>query len=298
MQGGRDDGLSMRKVALVTAQEARTLDEDMPPLLRALEAIGIPAEPAVWDDPKVDWGGYALAVVRSTWDYVPRVREFLRWAERVASVTPLANPLPILRWSTDKRYLRDLSKGGAPVVPTHWIEPFETVTLPFDGDFVVKPAVSAGAKDTNRYSPAERDAAAAHVRRIQASDRMVMVQPYLKEVDRHGETGMVFLEGEYSHAIRKGAILRPDVEFVKGLYAKEDLSGRTPSEAERAVAERVLPLVPGGRKQLLYARVDVAPGPEGTPVLLELELAEPSLFFAFSQGAEHRMARAIAQRLT
>ncbi len=287
----------MKKVALVTAEVARTLDEDMPPLLRALEAIGFAAEATAWDDPKVDWSGYALAVVRSTWDYVPRLAEFITWAERVAAVTRLVNPVSILRWNTDKRYLRELARGGAPVVPTHWIEPGDAVTFPFDGDFVVKPAVSAGAKDTNRYSLAERDAAATHVRRIQADGRTVMVQPYLKHVDQHGETGMVFLDGEYSHAIRKGAILRPDVEYVEGLYAKEDLGRREPSPAERSVAERVFPLVPGGRQQLLYARVDVAPGPEGTPVLLELELTEPSLFFAFSDGAEHRMARGIANRL-
>src|SRR6185503_1934616 len=113
--------------------------------------------------------------------------------------------------------------------------------------------------------------AAAHVRRLQAEGRTVMVQPYLRLVDRHGETGMIFLSGEYSHAIRKGAILRPDVEYVDGLYAKEDLSRREPSAAERAVADKVLSLVPGGREQLLYARVDVAPGLEGEPVLLELE---------------------------
>jgi len=287
----------MSRVALVTAEAARTLDEDLPPLLRALDEIGVPAEPVVWDDPKVDWSAYGMAIVRSTWDYVPRLAEFIRWAERASAATRLANPVPILRWSTDKRYLRELARGGAPVVPTHWIEPSQEVSLPFDGDFVVKPAISAGAKDTSRYSPGEREAAAAHVRRLQANGRTVMIQPYLRLVDQQGETGMVFFEGEYSHAIRKGPILRPDVVYVDGLFAKEDVARRTPSDAERAVAERVLPLVPGSREGLLYARVDVAPGPEGEPVLLELELAEPSLFFAFSDGAERRLARAIAKRL-
>ena len=279
----------MKPVALVTAAAARTLDEDLPPLLRALEALDIPAETVVWDDPAVDWSRYAIAVVRSTWDYVPKRDAFVAWAEQVASVTRLANSPAILRWNTDKRYLRELAAGGAPVVTTHWIEPGDAPHVPFDGAFVVKPAISAGSKDTARYGASEMEAALAHIRRLQSDRRTVMVQPYLSGLDEHGETGMVFLAGEYSHAIRKGAILRPDVQYVDRLFAKEDLSRREPSAAERAAAEKVLSLVPGGREQLLYARVDLAPG----AVLLELELAEPSLFFALSEGAEHRLARRI-----
>lgn len=287
----------MKKVALVTAASARDLDEDLPPLLAAFASLGVPAEAVVWDDPGAEWGGYAVAVVRSTWDYVPKRDAFLAWAERVAAATRIENPVPILRWNTDKRYLRELAGGGASVVPTGWIEPADPVRLPSDGPYVVKPAISCGSMDTSRYSPSDVEAATAHVRRLQAQGRTVMVQPYLKGLDEHGETGMVFLAGEYSHAIRKGAILRPDVEFVGGLFAKEDIRRREPSGEERAVADCVLSLVPGGAEKLLYARVDVAPGPEGRPVLLELELAEPSLFFAFSDGAEHRLARAIAGRM-
>lgn len=284
----------MKKVALVTAEAAKSLDEDLPPLIRALEALDIRAEPVVWDAAGVDWSAYALAVVRSTWDYVPRLAEFVAWADRAASKTRLANSAAILRWNTDKRYLRELAAGGASVVPTHWIEPGDAVSLPYTTPFVVKPAVSCGAKDTSRYAPTETQAATQHVRRLQKESRTVMVQPYLDRVDQLGETGMIFLGGTYSHAIRKGAILRPDVVFVDGLYAKEDLGRRTPSAAEHAVAEKILSLVPGGREQLLYARVDLAPGPGGEPVLLELELTEPSLFFALSDGAEHVMAKAIA----
>jgi glutathione synthase/RimK-type ligase-like ATP-grasp enzyme len=276
----------VKNVALVTAAEARALDEDLPPLLRALREIGLGAEAVVWDDPDVAWDAYALAVVRSTWDYVPRREAFLAWAD---ARSRLANSAAVLRWNTDKRYLRELAAGGAPVAPTSWIEPRDPVLLPSDRPFVVKPAVSAGSKDTARYAPGDAKAVD-HVRGLQAAGRSVMVQPYLDGIDAHGETGMIFIAGRYSHAIRKGAILRPDVQYVGGLFAKEDIGRREPSAAERAVADHVLSLVPG---DLLYARVDVAPGPAGTPVLLELELTEPSLFFAQSDGAERLLARAI-----
>lgn len=266
----------MKRVALVTAAQARTLDEDLPPLLKALPNASV----EVWDDPRVDWDAFDLAVVRSTWDYVPRREEFLRWAGRVPR---LANPAPILRWNTDKRYLRELEEAGIPIVPTQWVAPGESFEIRFDGPVVVKPTVGAGAKDAARHeSPAT---AAEHVRRLQVSGRTAMIQPYQADIDRDGETGLVYLGGEFSHAIRKGAILRPDVRYVDGLYAQEEIRPRDPTAAERALAERILARVPG----VLYARVDLAPG----PLLLELELAEPSLFFAFGHGSAERMARAI-----
>lgn len=274
----------MKRVALVTSAEAKSLDEDLPPLLAALRELGVDAEAVVWDDPKADWD--RLAVVRSTWDYVPRRAEFLAWAD---ARTRLLNPAAILRWNTDKRYLRELD---VPVVPTEWIEPGTSIRLPADRPFVVKPAVSAGAKDTARYAPGD-PAAVEHVRRLQAEGRVAMAQPYLEGLDVHGETGMIFIDRVFSHAIRKGAILRPDVEYVNGLFAKESIGRREPSPAERELAERTLARVTG---ELLYARVDVAPGPDGRPLLLELELTEPSLFFAQSDGAERRLARAIAGR--
>ena len=101
----------MKRVALVTAAEARDLDEDLPPLLRALREIGVDAE-------AVDGGAFAAAVVRSTWGWVPKREAFLAWAERAARVTRLAHPPDLFRWNTDKRYLRELARGGAPVAET------------------------------------------------------------------------------------------------------------------------------------------------------------------------------------
>jgi len=287
----------MSRVALITAAEARELDEDLPPLVAALTAADISHEIVVWDDPRVDWRSFELAVVRSTWDYVPRRDEFLAWADRVSAATRLLNPAAILRWNTDKQYLREMSRQGIPVVETHWIGPGDPVTIPFDRDFVVKPAVSAGAKDTARYAPDRKPAAVEHVARLQSQGRLVMVQPYLLGLEEAGETAAIFIGGAYSHAIRKGPILKAAVDLVGGLFAKEDIRAREIRPVERALAERVLSSVPGGSGHLLYARVDMAPGPSGEPVLLEFEATEPSLFFAFSAGSAGRMADAILRAL-
>jgi glutathione synthase/RimK-type ligase-like ATP-grasp enzyme len=288
----------MSKVALVTAAQARELDEDLPPLVAALTAADVSHEVAVWDDPRVDWSCFALVVVRSTWDYVPRRDAFLAWADRVSSMTRLLNPAAILRWNTDKQYLREMSRQGIPVVETHWIGAGDPIDFPFDRDFVVKPAISAGAMDTARYPAGQKSAASAHVARLQSERRMVMVQPYLTGLEEAGETAAVYLGGGYSHAIRKGPILKSAVDLVGGLFAKEDIRPREIRPAERALADRVLSRVPGGPGKLLYARVDMAPGPSGEPVLLEFEATEPSLFFAFSAGSADRMAGAILRALT
>lgn len=283
------------RVALATAPELPQLDEDGPALRAALGARGVDAGPVIWDDPAVDWSGFDLVVVRSVWDAARRRAAFLDWAQRVARATRLVNRAEVLRWNTDKRYLLDLERGGAPIVPTRFFTPQERVDLPAAGDWVVKPAVSSGALDTARY----RDDGAeleAHVRRLLAQGRVVMLQPYLEQIDEGGETALVFFHGTFSHAIRKGPILRDEVQLVQGLYAAEDIGPREASAQERSAALEVLAALPFAADGLTYARVDLVPGP-GRPLLLELELAEPSLFLGHAPGAAERLADAIVVEL-
>ncbi|MEV6370576.1 hypothetical protein AB0L86_27190 [Micromonospora musae] len=291
------------RVALVTCRELADLDPDDRLVLGPLAARGITAEPVVWDDPAADWAAYDLAVLRSPWDYAPRRDEFVAWAQRVPH---LANPADVVRWNTDKRYLDQLSTAGVPTVPTTWVAPGEPWQLPADsGEYVIKPAVSAGSQDTGRYDladPEHRELAVAHVRRLSAAGRVTMVQPYLAAVDTAGETALLFLGDEqglaFSHAIRKGPMLAGPDLGVDGLYRPEEITSRTATEEQLAVAAKTLAAVPGGSERLLYARVDVIPGADGQPILVELELTEPSLFLVHAAGAADRLADAIRTRLT
>jgi glutathione synthase/RimK-type ligase-like ATP-grasp enzyme len=276
------------RIALVTAREAEGHDEDMAPLLAALEAEGAEAEATAWDDPSIDWSRYALAVLRSTWDYSRRREEFLAWADQVERKVRLANTAAIVRWNTDKNYLRDFAKAGVPIVPTHFLDPGDPLRLPYSGEIVVKPAVGAGSMDVGRF-PEPGRAAEEHARRLLQAKRRVLVQPYLRDVDQAGETAMIYFGGEYSHAIRKGPMLGSSPEVVGGLYLKEDIRPREASAAERRVGDLALQAAPG---PFLYARVDLIPGPDG-PVVLEFEATEPSLFFKHSAGSATRYARTI-----
>lgn len=290
------------KVAIATAAEIAELDEDGPVLLAALAARGISAEPAVWSDSGVDWASYDLVVVRSTWDYAPRRAEFVEWARRVESVSRLANPAAVIEWNTDKTYLRELDEAGLPVIATDWLYPGDTFVPPVQGEYVVKPSVSAGSKDTDRFRAGEHDElAVAHAAGILASGRTVMVQPYLHEVDTAGETALLYFGGDYSHAIRKGPMLTPAGGPVDLLYKMEEIEPRDPSEAELAAGEKVLAaldgLAPVGRSGLAYARVDLVPGPDGEPTLIELELTEPSMFLVEDGAAGARAAERFAATL-
>lgn len=291
----------MPVVALATCREFPLLDEDDALLIPALARIGIEGVPAVWTDDAVDWSRFDAVVLRETWDYSDDHDTFLAWVDRVADVTMLLNRADLVRWNTDKRYLRELASAGIPVVPTQFLEPGDDVgawTSVDAEEIVVKPAVSCGSRGTARHH-VDEDAAGIeqHIAGLLAEQRVVMVQPYLEAVDSDGETALLFFDGVFSHAIRKGPLLArgAEGERVEGLFLREQIDPRTPSAPERALADRVVAAIPGDVP--LYARVDLIPDAQGDPVLLELELTEPSLFLLHSEGAADRLAAAIAGRL-
>lgn len=288
-------------VVFATCAELPHGDPDDHLAVAALAELGVAVRFEVWDDPAADFS--APTVVRSTWDYSTRRPEFLAWA---ATVPLLLNPVEVLAWNSDKSYLDGLAEAGLAVVRSTTLHPGATEVdvrvaqaMDTSGEVVVKPTVSAGSKDTVRHTGA--DAAVGHAERLLALGRSVLVQPYLDGVDTHGETGVVVIDGVVSHAFRKGPLLRPDAEPAAGLFAEEDINARTASEAELACAADVLAHVGGlfpHAAPLLYARVDMLPGPTGLPVLLELELTEPSLFLGSAAGSERRFAASVERRLT
>jgi hypothetical protein len=291
------------RVALVTCAELPHGDADTRLLIEPLAELDIEAVPAVWDDARVDWNEFDLVIVRSCWDYTPRRGEFLGWAE---SVRHLENRCAVLRWNTDKRYLDDLAACGIPVIPTTWVGPYDDWRLPPSAGegtaYVIKPAFSLCALDSGRYDlgdAEQRRLAEEHVRCLQAAGRTVMIQPYLTQIDSVGETSLVFFGGRFSHALCKGAVLHgPDrgVDNRFSPYGWLDLRRREPSLAELSLARRALDAVPGGREQLLYARLDLVPDTDGALVVMEVELTEPQLYFVWVPEAIGRFTSLIADR--
>ena len=274
-------------------------DEDQP-LAEALRSRGADAAFEVWDAPAVDWGRFDRVVVRSTWDYTFKRDGFIAWAESLEG--RVLNPPDLMRWNSDKHYLADLADAGLPVVPTSFTGPSDP--LPdLDGEVVVKPAISAGARDTGRFSECAHAQALALIARIRGEGRTAMVQPYLPAVDERGETAIVFTAGELSHTLRKRAVLAPDEEApihegelgtAAAMWDPDLVTAGEATPAEHELGDRVIAEVTRRFSgPPLYARVDMLGDGKGSPVVLELEAVEPCLYLRTAPGAADDLAAAV-----
>jgi glutathione synthase/RimK-type ligase-like ATP-grasp enzyme len=283
-------------VALVTCREALGIDYDMPLLLEAVRATGVAVDEVCWDDESIDWSTYNHIVIRSTWDYHRRYDEFMHWVRTVSAVSTISNSVDVITWNTDKHYLAEVAEMGLPVVPTVFIEPDQddwlnsARELLAKGDVVVKPAISAGSNDTERHS--NINAAQTHIAELLSAQRSVMLQPYMADVDVESETGLVFIDGKFSHAFAKGPLLAQAKNMSGGLYAEEEIGVRQPTAEQLLIGERAVKWLTSRFGNLLYARVDLLPTAQG-PVIIEIELTEPSLYLLLHPQAATELAHAL-----
>ncbi len=261
-------------------------DPDEAPLAAALAAGGFAAELVGWDDPAADWDAPIPTILRSTWNYPHAPGAFLAWIDRASAAAPLINPAEVVRENLQKRYLLALAARGVPVVPTTVVERGATCALAAMAAprIVIKPEIGAGSIGTRLFAPDDPEALV-HLAALTA-DGAALVQPYVASVDTYGERSMVWIDGELSHAIRKTPRFAGDAERVEGPFPIAD--------DERAVALAALaPLA----DRILYGRVDLARDDAGRPMVMELELIEPSLFFARQPGSADRFVAALRRRL-
>ncbi len=278
----------MSRVAIVTCEGAD--DPDNPTLFAALDEAKIDAALVNWDDTSVDWGGFDLVVVRSTWNYPRRREEFLEWTRAMPN---LLNPPEVIEYSSDKHYLADLDARGLRVIPSRFCDVGAHPVF-FDVDFVVKPCVGAGSLHVERYRPEESARARAHIAALHAEGRDALIQPYINSVDTLGERALVFVDGSYSHAMTKGAMLHVPQSERDFLFRRERMS-LADGEAD-AVTSATEVLDTLGYSDLLYARIDLVATIRGW-LVMELELVEPSLYLTFHEAAAHALAAGIARRL-
>ena len=281
----------MRRIAIATSiSDDVNLDPDAQLLLDALDDAGLEGSMCVWNDPSIPWADFDLTVIRSTWDYTRDRDGYLAWAR---GIERLLNPYSIIEYSTDKHYLADLESRSHRVVPSSFCDVDEAPEFP-DGRFVVKPTVGAGSIDAEKYGPDDHERAAAHVRALHASGRDAMIQPYIDSIDKDGERALVFIDGTFSHAMTKGAMLNTAADDRDALFRREQMSRAEAEPDAVAFGEAVLLEAPF--RDLLYARVDLVKVPDGWAIM-ELELVEPSLFLAYEESAPKRLADAIRSRL-
>ncbi len=306
------------RMALATCANLPEWEADDRPLHAALARRGVEVVRPAWSDPGVEWGAFDACLIRTTWDYCDKHEAFVEWARRVAAATRLFNPAAVVRWNTDKRYLRDLETRDVPLIPTVWLERGQEVELEslladrgWERGFI-KPAIGSTARETLRFAADSEGIAAAsrHLSRLLRREA-AMVQPYLSSVESEGELSVIFIDGEMTHAVRKIP--------VAGDYRVQDDFGANDAPAqltpqEQAMANRIAAVADAlaaalvsreeaaGEKcvagRLLYARVDLLRDEEGHLRLSELELVEPSLFFRHGPAAAERLAEALCRRVS
>jgi glutathione synthase/RimK-type ligase-like ATP-grasp enzyme len=283
------------RLAIATCAELADLDPEGQLLLARLREAGVAAEPAVWDDPGVAWERFARVLLRSTWDYPVRHEAFAAWSRERGPA--LINPVELVEWNLSKRYLAQLEDWGFRTVPTRFLAPGDPVEIDERCEFVVKPAISAGSKDAARYRPGEGERATVHARALLGAGREAMVQPYVESVEGEAETAAIVLGGRFSHAIRKSPLLRPGEGFEEGLFRTERVEPREARPAQAALAEEIVARVTDEVRAPLYARVDLLDDSDGEPLVLELELIEPSLFIDHDRGGAERLVELLRAEL-
>lgn len=277
---------------IATCRPLPEVDADEALLLAALRRRGIRGRMAGWNDPAENWDTPVPTLLRSTWDYIHDLEAFRTWLARVDKAAPLWNPRRVIETNLHKSYLLALERRGVSIVPTELVARGSSATLSeisrrrYWNNVVVKPAVGAASFETRRFGPRELTLGENFLRG-HLPQRDMLVQPYLDAVDTHGERALVWIDGEFTHAVRKTPRFSGGEESVS-----ESLSI---SADERALGSLALaPLV----ADLLYARVDVAHAADGRLCVMELELIEPSLFLRQDSRALERFADAIARKLS
>jgi hypothetical protein len=274
--------------------------------LRIAEALaerGVSATQIPWDDPGTQWSAFEAVVIRSTWDYAGRREEFLRWCDSIGP--SLHNRAAVVEWNSDKHYLADLAAVGIPAVETEFVAPGEEISL--TGEVVVKPTVSAGARDSGRFGTGAHDLARELIRKIHDSGRTAMVQPFHPTVDSVGETAVLCVDGEPAHTLRKRAVLRPDevapvrndaLGAAEVMYDPGLVTADVADEDELDLAAQVVAEVRRRFDYLpLYARADMIRDRVGVPILLELEAVEPNFYLDQVPATTAIVADAIVNRL-
>jgi glutathione synthase/RimK-type ligase-like ATP-grasp enzyme len=285
------------RVALVTCEALPSLYADEQELPARFSDAGVDAAPVVWSDAGAAWSRYDAVVLRSTWDYFQRIDEFTRWLDRLEhDGVRLYNPVPLVRWNFDKRYLAELQTRGVRIAPALFFDAGARVDLPSLlrdhgwAEAIVKPAVSGGAYRTHRFVAAD----AANVQR--ELDEILrttgaLVQPFLEEIARDGEWSVFFFDGVFSHAVIKQPAAG---DFrVQAQFGGTHRPAEPPPSLLRA-ATAVLAELP---TPTLYARIDGVVR-AGEFELMEVEVIEPYLFFPGSPAAIDRYVAAVRAAAT
>lgn len=285
------------KIALITYQDkgayaSPTAVNEDDKLLEFLQQKGLNMEKVIWNDTRIKWENYDLAILKSPWDYFDLIADFYDWLEMLRTKNiRLLNPTAIVKWNADKHYLQDIKAKGLSITPSIFLEKESSVNLAhYFGEFkaeklIVKPCVSGGAKNTFKVTRANVDEINVKLEAL-IHEEAFIVQPFLTEIEESGEWSFLFFDQKFSHALLKKA--------KSGDFRVQHAHGGSihPQQAPRQLLKTAQRYVDQFASNCLYARVD-GTVVNGDFLLMEMELIEPFLFLDTDPDSFERYHQAL-----
>ena len=258
-------------------------------VMDGLEKLNLRTIKKDWNDTNFNWSSTKSAIFRSTWDYFDQFSNFRNWLDIVKDQCYLINPYEQINWNLDKHYLLDLQKLDLPIVESIFVSKktqlnIETISKSKNWkDIVIKPTISGAARHTYHLKNDE-------IKKFQdkwlslTNNEDFMVQEFQKNILSSGEIAVMLFGGEYSHSVLKKA--------KKGDFRVQDDFGGSvekinPSLDIIKLAEKTIKSL---KTMPLYARVDIIFDNGNKPVISELELIEPELWFRFKKESAYKLA--------
>ena len=285
-------------------------------IARCLSAHGIESQLIdLADCQTVQWDDYGLINVRECRGYHrhPDFLSIIDGLENKLGQVPMTNSFTVIRAAIDKaNYLRELQIAGIDLIPTVWLKRGKPINLEEIientgwQDFVIKPTVSSKSWNTYRVVAKENG-----IQMVKADTTMsyqdsktnkpfsaliescdVCVQQFMPEIFSRGELSFVFIDNQFSHAIRK--TVAPDNWLAHEFFGgKNECYQATPTEINWAA--QVFTALAQRYGDFLYARIDAIPNNQQL-LLLECELMVPRLLLSEGHALESYV-RAMKSRL-
>jgi glutathione synthase/RimK-type ligase-like ATP-grasp enzyme len=289
------------KVAIITCEKLPQGTAEDKPLFQRLKDCDINFDICIWSEDR-DWSQYDVCLLRSVWDYHENIDAFNQWVEKVDQLTTLLNPPQLIKWNQSKYYLVELEEIGVTIAPTIWLDKtnandfFEYCQNNKSESYILKPVIGADSSDTFRFSnnPDSLKEAHKHLRSCLPHSDM-MLQPYLKSVEKLGETSLIYIHGEFTHAVRKIPV-QGDYR-VQDTYGAKDVTYQA-NAAELSLSKVCLQYIQNKFVMPFYVRFDFLHDELGTVYLNEAELIEPSLFFHHGPSAVNRISHELLNYLS
>ena len=270
------------------------LEAQLVPIRAAMGRRGVGVDLVQWDDQDLRPADYAAILPLFLWDYPDRPGEAMAFLERAARDSRLINPLPVIRWNMDKRYLRDVGAAGLPVLETVWLDAPAPGDLDaaFDAlqtdEIVAKRVVGAGARGQHRLRRGDPEPAL-------DAGAPYMVQAFEPAVVSEGEYSLLAFDGRLSHALVKRPA--PGDYRIQPQYGGRMEPVAPDAEMQGLAAAAFDAIEARGLPRPAYARVDLLRGRDGALRVIELELFEPYLYPRQGPGFEEAFADAVLARL-